>query len=217
MQPGSWLANISSQEREGNQATSVVSPIHMLRNSHAPEYDGTPGPAEGSSNFANRFGIDTTDFRGAFWRVLRHRLAQCIEVHSPGSHERLIDESFLDDGLHHRVIEGDICSRLDATMMICMVRDDFSAGVHHDQLRTPFLCLFEKRGRDRMIRRRIRSRDERDLCVFDVTVGRRHGAAPDRLEERRNTRRVTQTRAVIDVVGPERRTDQLLKEIGFFV
>src|SRR5262249_1807906 len=59
--------------------------------------------------------------------------------------------------------------------------------------------------------------EDRDVRVDDVAVGRRDGARPDALEQRRDARGVAEARAVVDVVRPEARTDQLLEEVGLLV
>ena len=76
-------------------------------------------------------------------------------------------------------------------------------------------CL--KNEGHRVVRRRVRSREDRDVGVDDVAVGRGHRAGADALEQRRHARRVAQTRAVVHVVRAEARADQLLEEVGLLV
>ena len=76
--------------------------------------------------------------------------------------------------------------------------------------------LEERRGY-RVVRRRVRARDEGDVGVRDVAVDRRHGAGADRLEQRRDARRVAEPRAVVHVVRAEGGAHHLLEEVRLLV
>src|SRR4051795_6874465 len=68
-----------------------------------------------------------------------------------------------------------------------------------------------------MVGGRVRAGEDRDVGVDDVAVRRRDGAGADALEQRRDARGVAQARAMVDVVRPEARAEELLEEVGLLV
>jgi hypothetical protein len=123
----------------------------------------------------------------------------------------------MDDLVQDAVVEGDVRARLDLAEDVGVVGDPFAPRVDDDQLGAASACLLEERRGDGMVGRRVRPGEDRNVGVDDVAVRGGHGARADALEQGGNTRRVAQARAVIDVVGAEAGTDQLLEEVGLFV
>ena len=89
--------------------------------------------------------------------------------------------------------------------------------IDDDQLRAVLRRVFDERRRDRMIRRRVAAGDECDRRASDISKHVRDRSRSDPFHQRGNRRRMTQPRAVIDVVRAEAAADQLLKQIRLFV
>src|SRR5918997_3799680 len=97
------------------------------------------------------------------------------------------------------------------------IGDALAARVDDDQLGPAPARLLEERRRDRVVRGRVRTGQDRDVGVDDVAVGGRHGAGADALQQGGDAGGVAQPRAVVDVVRAEARADQLLEEVGLLV
>ena len=119
--------------------------------------------------------------------------------------------------MHHAVVERDVGAGLYLAEDVGVIGDALAPRVDDDQLRAAAARLLEERRRHRMVRRRVRPGQDRHVGVDDVAVGRRDRAGADALEEGGDARRVAQAGAVVDVVRPEPRADELLEEVGLLV
>ena len=179
----------------------------------------TPAPASPHrrATSADRVGVDAGDLRGALGRVLLDQLGELAVVRRALGDELAVDQPEADDLVHDAVVEGDVGAGLDLAVDVGVVGDPLAARVDDDQLRPAPAGLLEERRGDRVVGRRVRAGEDRDVGVDDVAVGRRHRARADALEQRRDARGVAQPRAVVDVVRAEARADQLLEEVGLLV
>ena len=217
VQARAGLSDVAGEQRQGDQAARVVGPVDVLRDPHAPEDDGRLRAAEVARHGADRVGIDAADLGGLLRGVAAHQLAQRLVVLGVPIDIVAIDQVLLDDGVHQRVVEGHVGTGLDAAVVAGVVRQVAPARIDDDQLEAVLARLLEEARCDRVIGGRVRARHQGRLGVLDIAVGRGDGAAPDALEQGGNARRVTQARAVVDVVRPPGRADQLLEQVGLFV
>ena len=217
MQPGAGAADLARHQRQRDQAARVVGAVDVLRNPHAPEDDRRPGAGIGAGDLAQGRGVDAAQFGHLLRRVVFYVLAQRLEILGMRLHVLPVVKPLLDDGVQQRVQHCDVASRLELQHLCRIARHELAARVHHVELGAALRGLLEEGRRDGVIFGRARADHDDDLGVGRGGKRRRDRARADPLHQRRHRRRVTQPRAVIDVVGAEPGAHQLLEQIGLFV
>src|SRR3954449_1685378 len=217
VQPRAGPADVAGDRAHRDQAARVVGARRVLGDPHAPVDDARVRLAPQAGSEPDRVGVDSGDLLGALRRVLLDHLRDLAVVRGARGDEVAVDQPEADDLVHDAVVEGDVRAGLDLAVDVGVVGDPLAPRVDHDELRPAAAGLLEERRRDRVVGRRVRARQDRDVGVDDVAVRRRHRARPDALEERGDARGVAQARAVVDVVRAEARADELLEEVGLLV
>src|SRR3954454_11086328 len=210
-------ADVAGDRAHRDQAARVVGARRVLGDPHAPVDDTRVRLAPQAGDEPDRVGVDSGDLLGALRRVLLDDLRDLAVVGRARGDEVAVDQAEADDLVHDAVVEGDVGAGLDLAVDVGVVGDPLAARVDDDQLRPAAPGLLEERRRDRVVGRRVRAREDRDVGVEDVAVGRRDRAGADALEQRRDARGVAQARAVVDVVRPEAGADELLEKVGLLV
>src|SRR4051794_29371323 len=217
VQAGAGPAHVAGDRAHRDQAARVVGARRVLRDAHAPVDDARVGLAPQARDEPDLVGVDARDLLRALRRVLLDDLRDLAVVRRARGDELAVDQAEPDDLVHDAVVEGDVGAGLDLAVDVGVVGDPLAARVDDDELRPAAAGLLEERRGDRVVRRRVRAREDRDVGVDDVAVGRGDGAGADAFEQRRDARGVAQARAVVDVVRREARADQLLEEVGLLV
>ena len=113
MQPGAWPSDLASHQRQGDQASRVVGPVNVLRDTHAPKNHRGLGRGIETRDIANRLGIDTADRCHRLGAVAFDIPAQLVVADGAARDELLVGQALGDDDVHHRVKHRDIGVRLE--------------------------------------------------------------------------------------------------------
>jgi hypothetical protein len=155
--------------------------VYALGDSHAPEHHRCLGSAKQPRHPADFLGRDSADLGSHVRVVFLDERLQRLEVLRTRADELVVDQVLLDEDVHHRVVEGDVRSRADLDEHLGVVGHIDPARLDHDDLRLSFPGgLLHERGRDRVVGRRVRTRNEGHLGIAHVTehVGHRAGTDP---------------------------------------
>ena len=211
------LANLAGHQRERNQATGVVGAVHMLRDAHAPENHRALGGGIEPRHMADGLGIDSTDGCHSIWAVLANILLKFLVANRSACDEVLVDEALGHNHIHHGIEQGHVGVGLELQEPIGIACKVCLARIHDDELGAILgRVLHPCRGHG-VIDRGIGPDDDHDLGLRHVHDRVRDRTRPQALEQGRHRRGVAEARAVVDVVGAETRSNQLLEEIGLFV
>ena len=130
----------------------------------------------------------------------------------------MVDQPFLDDDVRHRGQHRDVGARLERQPQLGEIDQFDAAGVDDDHfcaiLTDGFLHL---QGDDGMVLGRVRAGHDHDVIVDDFAGGIAHRRRANRLLERHHAARMTETGAVVHVVGAEQRPEHLLQQVVVFV
>jgi hypothetical protein len=217
MQAGAGPADLAGHQRQRDQAARVVGAVDVLRDAHPPEDHRSLRGGEPARDGADRLGRDAAD--------RRHRLrAEAFDVAlqvgvaaGAVAHEVLVDEALLDDRVHHRVQQRDVGVRLELKVVGRVARQLAAPRVGQDQRGAGLHRVLDPGCGDRMVDDGICADDQHDVGELDVADRVRDRAGAEALEQRGDARRVAEAGAVVDVVGPKARADQLLEQVGFLV
>ena len=145
------------------------------------------------------------------------RLLEIVESLGIAGDILLVGQSFIDDGMDHRIQHRDIGARLELQMLVGMSRQRLPARIHHDQLGAALGRILDEGRGDRMVDRWIGADHDDDLGVHRGGERRRHRARIQAFHQRRHRGGVAQPGAVIDIVGAEAGAHQFLEQIGLLV
>lgn len=199
--------------------------MRVLRDPHSPE-DKHPGTTALRTNWRSDRPCNRPQpvrFNPADWCCLLRRiipqqkLLQFLEAFCPLGDELFIDEILGNKDMHDGVVEGDIGAGADLREVGGEVRQWMPAGIDTDQLRSIANRLLDERRRHRVIRSRVRAGHQADVGIGNVSKDVGHGTGADRFHQGRDRRRMTQPRAMVDVVRSQPGPDQFLKQVRFFV
>ena len=214
----SRTTDVPGQQTQRDQTSRVVGTRGVLGDTHAPKDQHAPGLSDHSGDALDLFYGNAAD-RGHLVRciMLQHDRAEIIEPFGAGGDECLIDQIFAYQHVHHCVVKRDVRAGAKTNEMVSELDQWMLADIDDNQLGAAFGRLFDKRRRDRMIGRCVGARDERHFALRHVGEDIGHRPRSNRLHERRDRRGVTETGAMIDVIGSPPGANQLLEQIGFFI
>ena len=217
MEAGAGPADLAGDQRQRDQAARVVGAVDVLRDAHAPEDDRGLGARIFARYGLQRRGVDAANLGHLLRRAVLDAVLQLVEIHRVRLDVLLVVEILGDDDVEHRRQHGDVARRLELQHVRRVALQGLTARIHDDQRLAGLLRLLHEGRRDRVILGRVGADDDDELGVLDRGEGRGHRARADAFDQPRHRRGVAESRAVIDVVGAEAGTDQLLEEIGLLV
>ena len=217
MQAGAAATDLAGHHDQRNQATRVVGAMHVLRHAHAPQNHRGLRGGEHARDLAQRGGRNAADLRHLLGREVGHVLLQLFEAGGAVIDEGFVDQTFLDDGVHHRVQHGHVGVRLELQEVGGVALQVVAARVAHDEPGTVLDRVLHPGGAHRVVHQRVGADQEDHFRMQHVAHRVGHGAGTDRFEQRSDRRSVAQAGAVVDVIGTEAGTHQLLEQIGLFV
>ncbi len=217
MQAGTGPTDLTGHHRQRNQAPRVVRAVDMLRDTHAPENDRSLRSRVQARDLLQRFGRNAANRRHLLWAESFDILLQRLIPDGPVGDEGSIDQAFVDDGVHHRVQHRHVGVRIVLQEIRRVTRQIGAARVGHDQLGAVLGRVLDPGRADRVIAGRVGADDEHDLRLDRVhdRVGDRARAQP--FQQRRDAGGVAKPRAVVDVVGAESGTHELLEQVSLLV
>ena len=217
MQPGAGPADLAADQRQRDQAARVVGAVGMLGDAHAPEDDRALSAREGARDLAEHVRLDPADRRHLFRRERPHAFGELVEVLGVGLDVLSVVELLFDDDVQHRVEHRNVGAVLELHHLPRVALHPVAARIHEDQLGAALGRLLEEGRRDRMVLGRIGADHDDDVRVLALVKRRGDCSRADALQQRCDRRRVAKPRAMVDVVGSEAGSHQLLEQIGLFV
>ena len=121
--------------------------------------------------------------------------------------------------MQHGVEERDVAARLELQDVTGVARDALvlAARIHDDQLGAALGGILQIGRGDRVVLGRARTNDDDAVGVLGSCERRGDGSRVQPFHQRRDRGGVAQPRAVVDIVGAEALTHELLEEIGLLV
>ncbi len=192
--------------------------VAELRDAHAPVDGAVPGRRVHARGLDDQRAVDAGDLLGVLGRERLQRTHEVVIATGARFDERTVDQSFLDDDVRHGREERHVGAWLQrqpergevAQLQPPRVDDDeLGAVVAHGRLHL--------QRNDGVILGGIRAGDDEAVAVNDFGGRVAHGRRAERLEQRDDAGSMTETRAMIHVVGSEQGAEHLLHEIVVFV
>ena len=134
MQPGAGPADLAGQHRQRDQAARVVGAVDVLRDAHAPQ-DHRRRATWRTARATSRIVCAGMPQIGAIASGLNAGdvVAQLVVAAGAVGDERLVDEPFLDDRVHHRVQQRDVGVGLELQVVRRVARELRAARIGEDQ------------------------------------------------------------------------------------
>ncbi len=217
MQPRAGTTDLSGHERERDQAARVVRAMHVLRHAHAPQDHRRLRGREQPRHLLDGLRRNAAHRRHRLWTVAFDVFLELVVADGAAADEVPIDQTLVDDGVHHRVEERHVGVGIELQHVGRVAGDLGPARIRDDELGAARRRILDPGRGHRMIHGRIRADDEDHLRLHHVHDRIRHGAGADSLEQRRHRRGVAEPRAVIDVVVAEACAHELLKKVRALV
>ena len=215
--PGEGLPDLAAEHRQIADGDHVGHPAGMLRDAHAVDDGGIVRLRVRLGHLADR-------------RLVDAGLA-CDLVQGPALEERpegldilrpLLDEIFcvepaVDDVAHHAGQQGDVRARVEPQELAGIAGHRGLPRVDDEHLRPPVEGLVDLTHEDGVALGGVGADEKDAVRAGQVRDGVRHGAAAEGLQHPHRGGRVAEPGAVVHVVGPEGRPDELLKEVVLLV
>src|SRR3974390_3471141 len=171
----------------------------------------------GARDLAQRVGRDAPDGRHLLRREIFHVLSQLVEAFNVGLDVLLVVKLLADDDIEHRVKHRHVGAVLELQHAPGVAVQGLPARIHHDQLGAALRRLLEIGGGNRVVLGRVGADDDNNVGILHLVEAGRHGSRSDAFEQSCDRRGMTESCAVIDIVGAESGTHELLEEISFLV
>ena len=217
MQSRSWPADLPGHQRQRDQAPGIIGAVDVLRDPHAPEDHRALRRREETGDLADRLRGNAAHRRHRLGAVTLDVRLELIEAARAIVDEARRDEPFFDDRVHHRVEQRDVGVRLELQVVRRVPRELRAPRVGEDQLGPGLRRVLDPRRRHRMIDDRVGADQEDDFRLHHVHDRIGDGTRADAFEQRCDARRVAEPRAMVDVVGAEAGTNELLEEVRLLV
>ena len=191
--------------------------MHVLRDPHAPENHGALRASEALRDGADGGRVDAADIGYGFRAVILNMLFQADEVFGKGLQVLDVKKLLLNNHVHDCIEERHVAAGLELQHVGCVLAQCHSARVNDDELRAALCRLLEESRGDWMVLCRVGPDHHDNVGVLNLIEGSCHCAGPHTLDEGGNGRSVAKSRAVIDVVVLEARSDKFLEEVSLFI
>jgi len=162
-------------------------------------------------------GFNTGNGPDFFRRIVPHRLLQFLETFGLRPDIGLIVPMVFQDEVHHAVEQGHVASQAMGHGHIRESGELNMPGIGHDQRGPPFFCPEDVPGNQGMARRGVAA-DHKDADgVFDFFDGIGHGSASECCGKTCHSGGVSESGAVVHVIGAYGRTGKFLGQVIFLV
>ena len=210
-------AEVSEQHLQVGDSLHVVLAAGVLRDAQGVAEHHGLDRGDSAGEVPDHLGADAADGGGALGRICANVRLQLVEIDGAGLHEFAVVQVFRDQYVHQRIEKGDVRPHADGHMQRRQVHQCVPAGVHHDELCALHHRVFYKGGCHGVGFHHVGADDHEHLGAREFAERVGHGTRTESSRQTGDRRGVSGTRAVIDVVGADRRAKQLLHLVGVFV
>ena len=176
MQSGTRTANLSTHQRQRDQATRIIGAVNMLGYAHTPENHAGLGGGKIAGNLTQGISLNTAEFRHVFWTKRFQMRFHIFPVFGETIDILRVIQIFFDNHMHNRVQHGHIRPRTELQHMGRVPFHPLTAWVHDDQLTAPLGKLFEIGRRHRVIFNGVTTDQNSHIGIFNFIKSRRNRA-----------------------------------------
>ena len=215
---GAFTAHVAGKHQQVGDAFHVICARSMLGDAHTIEDAGSLGGGELARRPDDISPRHTGNFFGHFRRVFLDGLRQFLEAFGTLLDELLIVQVLFQDDVHHGVEQRDITTRFLAEVQGGLLSKRYSARVRHYQPGVAgHYCLTDITTDDRVTLGSVGADDEEKVGLFKIGDGVAHGAVSESCGRTGHCRRMSETGAVVYIIGADDGPGEFLHQVILFI
>ena len=213
VEAGGAHPQVPGHQHEIGQGIDVVRAVGVLGDPEGVVDAGLAGRRVGSRRTTDALGRHAGGDLRPLGGIRGERLLQRVEAGRVGGDELLVAQAFFDNGVGHGVEKPHVGARCELEMHIGDLGEPDGPRIGDDQARASAHRPLHFHRDDGMGLGGVGTGDEEEVRVTDLVDGVRHRAGAEHGHEPRDRWRVSRGRALMAVVGSERRSAELLHQV----